>query len=61
MQNKSSPLTIAAFADRYGVCSSTVYNLIKRGELNITKVGRRTVITEEQEKAWLKRSERGDA
>lgn len=48
------PRTIAAFAERYGISRATVYNVIARGELGITKIGRRTVITEQQEAVWLK-------
>lgn len=53
--------TVDAFALRYGICRATVYNLIARGELNVTKAGRRTIITEKQESDWLSRSERGYA
>jgi len=52
------PRSIAALAERWGISRATVYNIIARGELEITKIGRRTIITEEQERAWLKRCQR---
>ncbi|MEM8489628.1 MAG: helix-turn-helix domain-containing protein [Pseudomonadota bacterium] len=60
-QKAHHPRSIAAFAERYGISRATVYNLIARGELNVTKAGRRTVITESQEQEWLARSEKGTA
>ena len=55
-QNKPHhPRSLAALAERTGVCLATVYNEIKRGHLEVTKIGARTIATEEQERAWLER------
>lgn len=55
------PRSIEGFARRHGISRATVYNLHHRGMLNFTKIGRRTIITEAQEAAWLTKSERGYA
>jgi len=47
------PRSIRGVANRHGVCTATLYNEINRGHLEITKIGSRTIITEEQERAWL--------
>lgn len=52
------PRSIAAFAERWGISRATVYNMIARGELETTKLGRRTIITEEQERACLEAGKR---
>lgn len=52
------PRSIDGVAHRVGVCRATVYNEITRGNLQVTKIGSRTVITEEQERAWLERCRR---
>ena len=60
-QKQPHPRSIEGFASRHGISRATVYNLHHRGLLNFTKIGRRTVITEQQEAAWLAKSERGYA
>jgi hypothetical protein len=47
--------SLPGVAKANGVCNATLYNEIGRGYLEITKIGARTIITEEQEAAWLKR------
>jgi excisionase family DNA binding protein len=37
-------LTVAQTAERLGICSRTVWNLIKRGELPAVRIGRRLAI-----------------
>lgn len=49
------PRSIAALAEDVGVCQATVYNEINRGHLEVTKIGARTIVTEEQKRAWLER------
>lgn len=49
------PRSLKSVADRNGVCIATVYNEIKRGNLEVTKIGARTTVTPEQEQAWLDR------
>ena len=36
-----------------GICRSFVYEEVKRGRLRLTKIGRKTVVTVEDAKAWL--------
>lgn len=45
--------TVEEFAQRYGLCKQTIYNQARAGRLKIRKVGKRSVITAEDEKAWL--------
>lgn len=52
------PRSRAAFCARYGICLATFHNLVNRGELETTKIGSRTIVTEEQEHAWLERNKR---
>lgn len=49
------PRSVRGVAMRHGICINTVYNEISRGNLEATKIGARTVITEDQERAWLER------
>lgn len=55
MSKTHHPRSLAALAERTGVCLATVYNEINRGNLEATKIGARTIVTEEQERAWLER------
>ena len=50
-------LTIEEFAERWSIGRNTVYNAIARGELGSVKIGKRRVITLEQEEAFRKRME----
>lgn len=52
------PQSIYGVSIRLGVCRATIYNEIARGNLEVTKIGSRTIITEEQERAWLDRGRR---
>ena len=47
------PRSVQGFMKRWGLSRTTVYAEINRGNLKVTKVGARTLITEEQESAWL--------
>lgn len=49
------PRSIDAFAQRYGICRRTVYNQIAEGKLKTTKIGKRRIITEDQEREFLAR------
>jgi hypothetical protein len=42
----------AVFGRRNGICRTTVFEEIKSGRLDARKVGRRTIITRQAEKAW---------
>ena len=48
-----SAKSIAEFCDAYGISHPTVYAQIELGRLKTIKVGRRRLITAEQERAWL--------
>jgi len=50
--------SIDEFSERWGWGRNTTYNLIARGELGSIKVGKRRVITLEQEEAFRKLKER---
>ncbi len=50
------PRSVQGFMKRWGLSRTTVYAEINRGNLEVTKVGARTLITEEQEHTWLERS-----
>lgn len=45
---------ILTFCDLYGIGRTLAYREIKEGRLKIVKVGRRTIITAEAAKQWLK-------
>lgn len=49
------PRSVKGFCERNGICPATFYNLVKRGELEVTKIGARTIVTEVQEEAFLRR------
>ena len=55
MSKSHHPRSLAALAERTGVCLATVYNEINRGNLEVTKIGARTIVTEAQEAEWLER------
>lgn len=50
-------LTIDDFAKRWSIGRNSVYNAIARGELGSVKIGKRRVITLEQEEAFRKLKE----
>ena len=44
---------IQAFAEKHAISVPTAWRLIARGELVARKIGRRTIITAQDESAWL--------
>ena len=46
------------FCHAHGIGRTLVYEEIKRGELKIIKVGKRTLIPDSEAKAWQKRKAR---
>ena len=48
-------MSIGAFCRRYGIGRTTVYAEIKQERLRALKVGKRTVITEDDAEDWLRR------
>lgn len=51
--NHRRAYTIAQFTELYGISRAKVYNLLKAGELQAVKVGRRTLIPSESAEAWF--------
>jgi hypothetical protein len=48
-------MSIAVFCQRYDTGRTTAYQEIKSGQLRARKIGRRTVITEDDAEDWLRR------
>ena len=48
-------MSIAEFCQRYGPGRTTAYEEIKSGRLRGRKIGRRTIITEDDAEDWLQR------
>jgi excisionase family DNA binding protein len=46
-------MSIGEFCQRYGVGRTTVYEEIKSGRLRGRKIGKRTVITDDDAEYWL--------
>jgi excisionase family DNA binding protein len=63
MQNSEvkRALSIEEFAERWSIGRNSVYNAIARGELGSVKIGKRRVITLEQEEAFRELMERKSA
>lgn len=66
MSNKAKPtkppverraFSVDEFAERWGMVRSAVYDLMAKGELQSVKIGRRRVITLEQEERFRIRKE----
>ena len=47
-------MSIAEFCQRYGPGRTTTYQEIQAGRLRARKVGRRTIITEDDAEEWLR-------
>ena len=47
--------SIAEFCDRWGICRRTCYDHIGSGLLETMKIGRRRVVTRDQEARWRER------
>jgi excisionase family DNA binding protein len=54
MANSKVVFSVDEFRERYGVGKTTIYEEIRAGRLMAMKVGRRTIITEEDGKNWLR-------
>jgi len=50
--NATSAFSIAKFSQRNGIGETLTRNEIRRGRLVARKVGRRTIITDDDERAW---------
>ena len=51
-ENIGAASSIPNFSQRNGIGPSTVYKEIRAGRLIARKIGRRTIITDEDERAW---------
>ena len=45
--------SIQTLAEEYDVCRGFIYAELNRGALEATKFGRKSIVTAEQEKAWV--------
>ena len=48
-------MSVSEFAERYGISRSKTYEEIGAGRLRALKVGKRTLITEDDAEIWLRR------
>jgi excisionase family DNA binding protein len=48
-------MSIAEFCERYGIGRTTAYQEIGSGRLRGRKIGKRTIITEDDAEDWLRR------
>ena len=48
-------MSVGQFCQHYGIGRTTAYEEIKRGRLRGLKVGKRTLITEDNAEDWLRR------
>jgi hypothetical protein len=48
-----SASTVDGFCKRYKICRPTFYNLVRTGQLEALKLGRKTIVTAEAERAFL--------
>ena len=49
--------SVETLAEDHDLCKGTIYNEIARGNLRTIKVGRRRLITADQEAQWLRKCE----
>lgn len=53
MEDKKNLFTLKEFGRRNSVSRATVYRLIDKKKLRVTKIGRRSLISAESEKVFL--------
>jgi len=53
----SSPVNwrVNPFCEAHGICRTSFYEEVKRGEIKVIKYGRRTLIPDTEAKAWQAR------
>jgi excisionase family DNA binding protein len=44
---------VREFCARHGVCRQTFYEEVRRGRLRARKLGKKTIVTAEDEREWL--------
>lgn len=45
--------SVREICQRHGICRQTFYDEIRRGRLHARKLGKKTIVTAENERAWL--------
>jgi len=55
MEGEKRAFSIEEFCRRFGIGRTKVYEELKRGRLRARKIGRRTIVTEDDAEAWLRR------
>jgi excisionase family DNA binding protein len=53
-RSRRRAMSIAEFCGRYGPSRTTTYELIKQGRLRARKIGKRTIITEDDAEDFLR-------
>ena len=53
MDNDRKAFSVREFCARQGICRQTFYSEIRRGRLRACKLGKKTIVTAENERAWL--------
>ena len=54
-RSRQRAMSIAAFCERYGPGRTKAYEEIRSGRLRARKMGKRTIITEDDAEDWLQR------
>jgi predicted DNA-binding transcriptional regulator AlpA len=53
MDTDRKAYSVREFCARNGICRQTFYDEIRRGHLHARKLGKKTIVTAESERAWL--------
>ncbi len=53
MEVDRKAFAVREFCARNGICRQTFYDEIRRGRLHAIKLGKKTIVTAESERAWL--------
>jgi excisionase family DNA binding protein len=53
--NGPRAFSVEAFCQRFGIGRTSAYQEIREGRLRARKIGRRTIITEDDAEDWLRR------
>ena len=53
MDTDRKAYSVREFCARNGICRQTFYDEIRRGRLHARKLGKKTIVTAENERAWL--------
>lgn len=53
MKKQPHPQSVAGVCQRHNISPQTFYRQVRSGALRITKIGARTIVQPEDERAWL--------